>query len=113
MLLGIEVMLKPGVNIGAPGTQADLAAVTWDLKPGQGFKITKPAYPPSQKAKTPKTDKEVYAYDTSIRIVRVLTVRRVKSDKNTKLVIEGSFTYQAYDKNRIYPPVTVPVKWEF
>jgi hypothetical protein len=116
--LSLEVDLKPGMHVYAPGVQGYIP-MDWQLEDGgpaakrHAFK-----YPPSEMLRLEAINETVPVYRRRIRIVREITFGQEADLKllvspSGELVVKGSFRYQACDDRKCYIPQDVPLEWRF
>ena len=116
--LSLEIDLKPGMHVYAPGVQG-YVPIDWQLENGgpaakqHAFK-----YPPSEMLRLEAINETVPVYRGRIRIVREITFGHEADLKplvspSGALVVKGSFRYQACDDSKCYIPQEVPLEWRF
>jgi len=118
IVLSLEIELKPGMHVYAPGVQGYIP-IDWQLEDGgpatkrHAFK-----YPPSEMLRLEAIGETVPVYRGHIRIVRETTfgqeaVLKPLVTANGQLIVKGSFRYQACDDRKCYVPQDVPLEWHF
>jgi DsbC/DsbD-like thiol-disulfide interchange protein len=112
----LDVELRPGIHVYAPGVQSGYIPIEWKLSASPAWTNTTIEYPEPKKVEL--LGEMVPAYEGKIRITREITIAPHKqtaqaSDPDGKFVIEGSFRYQACDERQCFIPETVPLKWSF
>jgi hypothetical protein len=116
--LSIDIELKPGMHVYAPGVQGYIP-IDWHLEEGgpaakrHAFK-----YPPSEMLRLEAIGETVPVYRGHIRIVREITFGQEVTLKplvtpSGELILKGSFRYQACDDRKCYVPQDVPLEWRF
>jgi len=113
--LVLDVDLKPGMHVYAPGVQGYIA-VDWSMAESPAVKVHEATYPASQQINLPAIHETVPAYKGKFQIVRDVTIgtdAQVKPALNEKgeLIIHGTFRYQACDDRTCYIPETLPLAW--
>ena len=114
----IDLELKKGMHVYAPGVQGDYIAIDWKMAESKGW-LAQPAVYPASKMLHLKVIKEtVPVFEGHVRLLRDLTIAQQGSldpllgpDRN--LTVEGTFRYQACDAKECYPPKSIPLKWTF
>ena len=108
IMLAIDVELKPGLHVYAPGVQGYLP-VDLAIAAKPELAVHPAVYPESKMLRLPAIDETVPVYAGRFRVLREVTIG--KSVQPGSLTIEGSFRYQACDDTKCYVPETVPVTW--
>lgn len=104
--LTLDLEMKPGMHVYAPEVKG-YKPVEWTITAGAAAHAVE--FPKSQMLRLEAIDETVPVYQGSVRLVRDVTVGKVKPGP---LTIEGAFSYQACDDKICYIPQTVPLKWE-
>jgi len=116
--LAVEVELKPGMHVYAPGVQSSYIPIDWKM-PNSTSWLARPAqYPAARTLHPPAIQESVPVYENRFRLTRELLVGqsgeiRPALGPDNKLKVEGSLRYQACDDKICYAPVTVPLEWSF
>lgn len=115
IVLSLEVSLKPGMHVYAPGIQGYIP-IEWKLEEGPVAKPHAFEYPASQMMHLKAIGETVPVYRDRIRINREITFGSEDALKPLvtqagELVLRGSFRYQACDDRECYIPQTVPLEW--
>jgi peroxiredoxin len=116
--LSLNIEVKPGMHLYAPGVQGYIP-IAWQLESGgPAAKRHLFNYPPSQMLRLDVINETVPVYRGRIRIVREITFGQEADLKpfvspSRKLVVKGSFRYQACDNRKCYLPQDVPLEWSF
>jgi hypothetical protein len=116
--LTLEIKLKPGMHVYAPGVQGYIP-IDWNLEEGgpapkqHAFK-----YPASEMLRLQAIEETVPVYRGRVRIVREITLGQEAALKplvteGGELIIKGSFRYQACDDRKCYLPQDVQLEWRF
>jgi hypothetical protein len=118
IVLGLEVDLKPGMHVYAPGVEGYIP-IDWRLEEGgPAAKRHRLEYPASEKLHLEAIGETVPVYRGHIRIRREITFGQEAALKrlvNTRgdLIVKGVFRYQACDDRKCYVPQDVPLEWRF
>ena len=116
--LSLEVDLKPGMHVYAPGVEGYIP-IDWRLdEGGPAAKRHVFNYPPSEMLRLAAINERVPVYRGRIVIVREITFGQEADLKllvspSGELVVKGSFRYQACDDRKCYIPQDVPLEWHF
>jgi hypothetical protein len=116
--LSLEIDLKPGMHVYAPGVQGYIP-IDWRLEDGgPAAKRHAFTYPPSEMLRLEAIKETVPVYRRRIRIVREITFGQEDDLKplvspSSELVVKGSFRYQACDDRKCYIPQDVQLEWHF
>ena len=118
LTLALEIELKPGMHVYAPGVEGGYIPIEWKLAESKGWKLHELSAPPSRKLNLPAIHETVPVYEGKFRMSRDLTVAQTQDlapllDPERKLAIEGSFRYQACDEKECFPPRTIPLRFVF
>jgi len=118
LALALEIELKPGMHVYAPGVEGGYIPIEWKLAESKGWKLHEPVLPPSRKLNLAVIHETVPVYVGKFRLTRDLTVAQTQDltpllDAERKLAVEGSFRYQACDDKECYPPRTIPLRFLF
>lgn len=107
--LMLDVELKPGMHVYAPGVQSDYIPIQWKMSEAPGATIDPAKFPAPENLYLQAIDETVPAYTGKFRITREIRI----SDKASAgaLSLEGKFRYQACDDRLCYIPQTVPLTW--
>lgn len=113
--LVVDIDLKPGMHIYAPGVQGYIA-VDWQQPDSDAAKSLPFTYPESKMLRLDAIQETVPVYKGNVRFVREVAIgsdAKLKPllDANGGFTIQGSLKYQACDDVKCYLPVTVPLKW--
>jgi hypothetical protein len=116
--LSIDIELKPGMHVYAPGVQGYIP-IDWQLETGGAAAKQHPfKYPASEMLRLEAIGETVPVYRGRVRIVREITFGQEAALKplvtaNGELIVKGSFRYQACDDRKCYVPQDVPLEWHF
>jgi hypothetical protein len=115
--LAIDVDLKPGLHVYAPGVEGYIP-IEWKLKDTGAATFFPVVFPSSRMLHLDAIDETVPVYEGRFRLVRDVTLApeaKLKPllDGAGEITIEGTLRYQACDDRLCYIPDTVPVKWTF
>ena len=116
--LSLEIELKPGMHVYAPGVQGYIP-IDWELEEGgPAAKRHSFEYPTSEMLRLEAIGETVPVYRGHVRIRREITFGQVAALKplispTGELIVKGSFRYQACDDRKCYPPRDVPLEWRF
>jgi peroxiredoxin len=116
--LTLELELKPGMHVYAPGVQGYIP-IDWRLDEGGPAAKRHPfKYPQSEMLRLKAIGETVPVYRRHVRIVREITFGQ-EGDLNPlltpsgELIVKGSFRYQACDESKCYVPEDAPLEWRF
>jgi peroxiredoxin len=117
IVLSLEVDLKPGMHVYAPGVQGYIP-IEWKLEEGAAAKPRVFEYPRSRMMHLKAIGETVPVYRDRVRINREITfgsedVLKPLVSQTGDLILKGSFRYQACDDSKCYIPETVPLEWHF
>jgi hypothetical protein len=116
--LGLEIKLKPGMHVYAPGVQGYIP-IDWQLDEGGPAAKRHPfEYPASEMLHLEAIGETVPVYRGRIRIRREITFGQEAALKQLvnptgELIVKGVFRYQACDDRKCYLPQDVPIQWRF
>ena len=116
--LSLDVELKPGMHVYAPGVQGYIP-IDWRLQEGgAAAKRHSFDYPPSEMLRLEAIGETVAVYRGHIRIRREITfgqeaVLKPLLSPAGEVIVKGSFRYQACDDRKCYVPQEVPLEWRF
>ena len=105
--LVVEVALRPGVHVYAPGVEGYIPIV-WTLDESPAYQVHEVAWPPSHILYLKAIDEKVPVYENHIRLVRDVTIGGVPEGP---LALAGAFRYQACDDRMCYKPEKLPLQW--
>lgn len=115
--LRLEVTLKPKMHVYAPGVQSGYIPVQWTVPPTEAGKVGDATWPKAKILDLKAIKEKAPVYEKQFTVERDVTFAQQKPlqaiAKDGKVTIESTFKYQACDDKVCYPPVTMPLKWEF
>jgi hypothetical protein len=111
----LNVELKPGMHVYAPGVHDDYTPVRWEMAESPAWKVHSAEFPRGETMRL--AGDTVPVYRGRLRLMRDLTVapdlKLVRAAAATgEMVIKGSFRYQACDETKCFPPRTLPLEWK-
>jgi hypothetical protein len=116
-LLTVEVELKPGMHVYAPGVKG-YKPIAWTSTPSAGWLARPVNYPPSHMLHIPVIDETVPVYENRFQMTRDLLVGL--PEETHGIVQYGSafhvadvFQYQACDSKICYAPQKINLDWTF
>jgi hypothetical protein len=114
----LDIDLKPGMHLYAPGVGGGYIAVDWQAPESKGWLAHPVGYPPSTMLHLPAIGETVPVYRGHLRLMRDLTIGGNQDLKtllgpDRELTVAGSFRYQACDDRMCYQPRNIPLKWVF
>ncbi|MBI4907245.1 MAG: redoxin domain-containing protein [Acidobacteria bacterium] len=115
--LAIEVELKPGMHVYAPGVQTTYKPIVWTVEPSRAWAVHPATFPKARTLQLPAIGETVPVYEGKMRLSRDLSigqqseVRPALAGGGNELVVRGAFRYQACDDRQCFPPATVPLQW--
>jgi hypothetical protein len=116
--LSLDVELKPGIHVYAPGVQGYIP-IDWRLdEGGPAPKRHSFEYPASEMLHLEAIGETVPVYRGHIQIRREITfgqeaVMKPLVSPGGEVIVKGSFHYQACDDRKCYVPEDVAVEWRF
>jgi len=116
--LGLDIELKPGMHVYAPGVQGYIP-IDWRLEEGgPASKRLSFEYPPSEMLRLEAIGETVAVYRGHIQIRREITfgqesVLKPLVTSTGEVIVKGSLRYQACDDRKCYVPEVVPLAWRF
>lgn len=117
VVLVLQVELKPGMHVYAPGVEGGYIPIDWKQPESPAWLVFPASYPPSRRLHLKAIGETVPVYQGRFRVIRDLTIGQDREIApflvDGKITVEGSFRYQACDDKICYPPQTVPLKWRF
>jgi hypothetical protein len=116
--LALEIELKPGMHVYAPGVQGGYIPVEWSMAETKGWRAHEVAWPSSRKLRLEAIHETVPVYEGKFRLTRDLTIGQQKDlspvlSGDRMLTVEGMFRYQACDARECFPPQKIPLRWSF
>ncbi len=114
----LKVRLKPKMHVYAPGVQSEFIPVKWDAPPTSVARAEDTKWPAARTLNLKAIKEKAPVYEGSITVERDLTFAQQKQLQDAagdsgKVHVESSFKYQACDDKVCYPPVTLPLKFDF
>jgi hypothetical protein len=114
----IDLQLKPGMHVYAPGVQGGYIPIDWKMSASAAWLAQPVSYPASRKLRLEAIRETVPVYAGQQRLSRDVVIGQQPElapvlGPDRSLAVEGSFRYQACDDKECYPPVSVPLKWTF
>jgi hypothetical protein len=118
IILSLEVRLKPGYHVYAPGVKEDYIPIQWGMASSDGWKAGSPSYPQSKKESVAGDPDPVPVYSNRFRITRELVLGaesqlKPLAEPNAEITVKGTFRYQACTERLCFPPQDVPLEWKF
>jgi hypothetical protein len=116
ILLLLEVELKRGLHVYAPGVQGSYIPIDWKVAESDGWLPQAVTYPAAENLHFAVLGETLPVYDGRLRLTRDITIGQRRQvtpllKPGEELWIEGSFRYQACDDRQCFPPQTVPLRW--
>lgn len=118
IILSLEVGLKPGYHVYAPGVKEDYIPIQWGIASSDGWKSGTPSYPQATKEMVAGDPDLAPVYSGRFRITRELVLGaesqlKPLAESNAEIIVKGSFRYQACTEKLCFPPQDVPLEWKF
>jgi hypothetical protein len=118
LTLAVEIELKPGMHVYAPGVEGGYIPVQWSMADSKGWKEHDVVWPASRKLRLEAIHETVPVYENKFRLTRDVTVGQQKDllpllSPDKRLTMEGTFRYQACDARECFPPQKIPLRWSF
>ena len=112
----VDVELKPGMHVYAPGVADSYIPIDWKMPESKGWLAQPIDYPASRKLRLKAIHETVPVYEGHLRLARDITVGQQPEvgpllGPDRTVTVEGSFRYQACDARECFPPKSVPLKW--
>jgi hypothetical protein len=114
--LVLDLDLKPGMHVYAPGVQGGYIPIDWKMAGSGGFHASAAEYPKPQILHLEVIKETVPVFLGHLRLVRDLVIgtdAQVKPllGSANELTVEGSLRYQVCDDKECYVPGTQPLQW--
>jgi hypothetical protein len=114
--LELQIELKPGMHVYAPGVEGGYIPVDWWIEKSKGWQLHDMTWPLSKKLYLAPIHETVPVYENNFRLRRDLTIGQQADiapllDAERKLTVEGAFSYQACDAKECFPPRTIPLQF--
>ena len=103
--LVIEVELRPGVHVYAPGVEGYIP-IAWTLEESPAYKAGEVQLPPARKLYLQAIDETVPVYEGRFRLTR-----EIEAKAPGPLEINGTLRYQACDDQMCYKPEKLALHW--
>jgi len=117
LALALEIDLKPGMHVYAPGVEGGYIPVEWSMAESKAWRAHDVTWPPSRKLRLEAIHETVPVYEGKFRLTRDLTIGQQKDltpmGADRRIAVEGTFRYQACDAKECFPPQKIPVRWTF
>jgi hypothetical protein len=110
--LSLEVTLKPGMHVYAPGVTGGYIPVEWSIAQGP-WKAQDIRWPASRMLHLKAIRETVPVYEGRFAARRYLTFAQQAVLGTGEVKVAGTFRYQACDDRECYPPVKIPLEWSF
>jgi hypothetical protein len=116
--LALDVELKPGMHVYAPGVQDSYIPVRWTVAQSKAFLAGEILFPASKTLRLEAIKETVPVYEGSFRLSRHLVIGPAAQLKDApgapgRVIVDGEFRYQACDDRMCYPPRNIPLRWTF
>ena len=113
--LAIDVTLKPGMHVYAPGVEGYIP-IDWAIADSPAIKVFPVSFPASKNLHLQAIDETVPVFEGQFKLVRDITIGadakvKLALSADGNLIVKGAFRYQACDDRMCYLPQTVPVTW--
>jgi thiol:disulfide interchange protein DsbD len=106
--LAVEVNLRPGVHVYAPGVEGYIP-ISWTLEKSAAYEAHDVEMPAAHKLYLEAIDETAPVYEGRFRLVRDVTVG--PDVHEGRLSIAGTLRYQACDDRMCYKPEKLPLGW--
>jgi len=118
LALALEIELKPGMHVYAPGVEGGYIPIDWSMAESKGWKAHEVVWPASRKLRLEAIHETVPVFEGKFRLTRDVTIGQQKDvtpllSPDKKLTVEGTFRYQACDARECFPPQKIPLRWSF
>lgn len=115
--LVMDIDLKPGMHIYAPGVKGYIA-VDWQMSDSGAARVFPVSYPQGKMLHLDAIGETVPVYFKHVRFVRDIAIgsdAKVKAlvDQKGEFTVQGTLRYQACDETKCYIPASAPVQWTF
>jgi hypothetical protein len=111
-----DLALPPRMHVYAPGVGKPYIPIDWSLAESPAWVAYEARYPKARKLRLEAIQETVPVYEGKVRLIREVKIAQLreaqKFARDGKLVVEGSFRYQACDDRVCYAPQTIPSRWE-
>ncbi|MBI1357264.1 MAG: redoxin domain-containing protein [Acidobacteria bacterium] len=113
--LGLDIALGPKMHVYAPGVKGYIA-VDWEMEQTPGLESFPVEYPDPESLHLPAIGETVPVYQGSVRFLRDVMIGQPDQiehllGEDGKLLLRGTFRYQACDDKVCYLPQTVELEW--
>jgi peroxiredoxin len=113
--LVLEVTLKPGIHVYAPGAKG-YRVISLALDPEPFVRVSPPRYPPSEIYHFRPFDERVPVFQKPFRLMTELVVEGSAEAQaalrgKDALTLTGTLAYQACDDKVCFNPVSLPMTW--
>ena len=78
LALALEIELKPGMHVYAPGVEGGYIPVEWSMTETKGWRAHEVVWPPSRKLRLEAIHETVPVYEGKFRLTRDLTIGQQK-----------------------------------
>jgi len=111
----LEIVLKPKMHVYAPEVQGSYIPVQWGVAESGLFNAGEVEWPKARVLDLKAIGEKAPVYEGRVSLKRDVTFaqQKVLQAAGGKIAVEGTFRYQACDDKVCYPPLSVPLKWEF
>ena len=118
LTLALEIELKRGMHVYAPGVEGGYIPLSWSMAESKAWLAHEVSWPPSRKLHLPVIRETVPVYEGKLRLTRDITIGQPRElapllSADRKLIVDGTFRYQACDDRECYPPQKIPLRWTF
>jgi hypothetical protein len=117
LTLTLDVEMKPKMHVYAPGVEGYIP-VSWTVKDDRTHLAREASWPAPAILHLEAIKEKAPVFEGRFRVARDMTVGHIPElrplmQAGGKLVVKGSFRYQACDDKVCYQPQTIPLRWEF
>lgn len=116
--LVLELDIKPGMHVYAPGVEGGYIPIQWKVAGSKSWIAFPVTFPAATSLRLRAIRETVPVYQGRVRLLRDLTIGQEEEiaevmDLSRSVAVEGSFSYQACDERQCYVPKTIPLRWIF
>jgi DsbC/DsbD-like thiol-disulfide interchange protein len=108
--LAVEVNLRPGVHVYAPGAQGYIP-IAWTLEESAAYQAHDAEMPAAHILYLEAIDEKAPVYEGRFRLVRDVIIGPDSALHEGRLSIAGALRYQACDDRMCYKPEKLALQW--
>ena len=118
LALALEIELKPGMHVYAPGVARRLHPVEWRMAESKAWRAHDVPWPQPKMLHLHAINETVPVYEGKFRLTRDMTIGQKKDlsplmAADRRIAVQGTFRYQACDDKECFRPQKIPLRWSF